>query len=219
MKIAILGGTGHEGAGLGFRWAAHGHEVIIGSRAAEKAEQAAAELLEGLPAGAQVRGTDNLTAAQAADVVVLSVPYSAQAPTLRGLVAALAGKLLITVVVPLQPPKVSRVWQPEAGSAAVEAQEIVGPDVRVVAAFQNISATHLRDLEHEIDCDVLIAGDKKEDKQLTAALCADAGLRGVDAGPLVNASVLEGLTALLIGINIRHKIKDAGIRITGIPSV
>lgn len=216
MKIAILGGTGNEGAGLGFRWAARGHTIVIGSRSAEKAQHAAAELLAELPADAQVTGADNLAAALEGDVVVLSVPYAAQAATLAPLREALEGKLLISVVVPLQPPKVSQVWRPEAGSAAQEAQALLGSGVRVVAAFQNISATHLRDLDHVVDCDVLIAGDARADKQLTAELCVDAGLRGVDAGPLVNASVLEGLTAVLIGINIRHKVKDAGIRITGI---
>lgn len=215
MKIAIIGGTGHEGAGLGFRWAARGHEVILGSRSAEKAHQTVDELKTQLPS-ALLRGTDNLTAAQSGEVVVLSVPYSAQQSTLAELREALAGKLVISVVVPLMPPKVSQVWHPAGGSAAQEAQAEVAEGTRIVAAFQNISATHLRDLEHTIDCDVLIAGDLKEDKAVVSQLCAEAGMRGVDAGPLVNASVLEGLTAVLIGINARHKIKNAGIRITGV---
>ncbi|RMD54796.1 MAG: NADPH-dependent F420 reductase [Candidatus Thermofonsia bacterium] len=216
LKIAILGGTGNEGFGLGFRWAAAGHEVIIGSRLAEKGAKAADEMREKLPENTAVSGTDNLSAAQQADVVVLSVPYSAQAPTLDTVKEALAGKLLISVVVPLGE-KAARVHRLPSGlSAAEEAQQQIGDVTRVVAAFQNISAHHLLDLAHEIDCDVLIAGDKKVDKDVAATLCADAGMRGVNAGPLQNASVLEGLTSVLIGINIRHKIKNAGIRITGI---
>jgi 8-hydroxy-5-deazaflavin:NADPH oxidoreductase len=217
MKIAILGGTGAEGAGLGFRWAAAGHEVLIGSRTAERALASAAELSAELPEGAPpVVGLDNETAAEQADVIVLSVPYSAQESTLAGVKAAVQGKLIISVVVPLQPPKVARVWRPAGGSAAEEAQAVVGDGATVVAAFQNISAHHLRDLAHEIDCDVLICGEKAADKELVSQLCAEAGMRGVNAGPLANAGVVEGLTAVLIGINMRHKIKDAGIRITGI---
>lgn len=216
MNIAIIGGTGHEGAGLAFRWAAAGHAVTIGSRSAEKAVTKAAELTEQLPSG-KIDGADNLTAAQTGEIVVLSVPYGAQEATLNELKPALAGKILLTVVVPLMPPKVARVWRPAGGSAAEEAQALVGEATRVVAAFQNISATHLMELDHEIDCDVLICGDKKADKAIVADLCAAAGMRGVNAGSLVNSSVAEGLTAVLIGINIRHKIKNAGIRITGIP--
>jgi 8-hydroxy-5-deazaflavin:NADPH oxidoreductase len=218
LKIAILGGTGAEGAGLGFRWAVAGHEVIIGSRVAQRAEQTAGELAAALPAQAngRITGADNLAATQEAEIVVLSVPYSAQAATLTAVKEALAGKLLITVVVPLQPPKVSHVWRPPGGSAAQEAQALLGETTRVVAAFQNVSAEHLRDLDHMVDCDVLICGDRQVDKQVAIELSAVAGLRGVDAGPLLNAGVVEGLTAVLVGINIRHKIKGSGIRITGI---
>lgn len=216
VKIAILGGTGNEGFGLGFRWAAAGHEIIIGSRLAEKGAQAAEDMLAKLAGGAAISGTDNLTATQQADLVVLSVPYSAQEKTLVTVAEALAGKLLVTVVVPLGE-KAARVWRPPSGlSAAEEAQQQVGDSARVVAAFQNISAHHLLDADHDIDCDVLICGEKGADKDLVAQLCADAGMRGVNAGPLQNASVVEGLTSVLVGINIRHKIKNAGIRITGI---
>ncbi|MEA3336809.1 MAG: NADPH-dependent F420 reductase [Chloroflexota bacterium] len=215
MKIAILGGTGPEGSGLGLRWAARGHQVIIGSRQAEKGERVAGELQVLLPEAA-ISGSDNLTAAEQADVVVLAVPYGAQERTLDGLKDALHGKLLVTVVVPLGQP-VARVWRPPSGlSAAQEAKQQLGEQVRLVAAFQNISAHHLVDLDHEIDCDVLVCGGNKQDKAMVIGLCEDAGMRGVNAGGLANASVAEGLTALLIGINIRHKIKNAGIRITGI---
>lgn len=215
MKIAILGGTGDEGFGLGFRWAAKGHEIIIGSRKAEKGAKAAVDLLELLPDTA-VSGTDNLSAAQAAELVVLSVPYGAQAATLEAVQAALPGKILLTVVAPIGE-KAARVWRLPSGlSAAEEAQQQVGPDVPVIAAFQNISATLLLKLDQEVDCDVLVCGDSVPHKQVVLQLCEDAGLRGVNAGPLQNSSVVEGMTSLLIGINIRNKIKHSGIRITGI---
>lgn len=216
--LAVIGGTGAEGSGLAVRWAAAGYPVVIGSRSAEKAAVSSAELAALLPPGsAPLTGATNAEAAEAAAVVVLSVPYSAQAATIDQIVAASQGKPLLTVVVPLQPPKVSTAWRPPAGSAAQEAQAQLGPGVRIAAAFQNISAGHLLDLSYQPDCDVLIAGDDKEAKQLAAELAAAAGFFGVDAGPLANASVVEGITALLIGINIRHKVKGSGIRITGIP--
>ena len=215
MKIAILGGTGNEGFGLGFRWAAAGHEIVIGSRKAEKGEQAAVDMLEKLPSG-NISGTDNLSAAQQAEVVVLSVPYWAQEGTLDSVKPALDGKLLITVVAPTGE-KAARVHRLESGlSAAEEAQNQLGEGTRVVAAFQNIGAHHLLDLEHEMDCDVLVCGDKKDDKAVALQLCEDAGLRGVNAGALQNARAVEELTAVLIAINVIHKVKSAGIRITGL---
>ena len=150
-------------------------------------------------------------------IVVLSVPYSAQPGTIDQIIEGSQGKVLITVGVPLKPPKVSTVWQPEGGSAALEAQVQLGEDVKVVAAFQNISATHLLDLAWEPDSDVLITGDDREAKQVAVKLAQAAGFFGLDAGPLANASVVEGLTAVLIGFNIRNKVKGAGIHITGIP--
>ena len=215
MKIAILGGTGPEGSGLGFRWAAAGHSIIIGSRLADKGERVAGELKALLPEG-DIVGTDNLSAAQEAENIVLTVPYAAQEPTLAAVKEALAGKLLISVVAPTGKPP-ARVWRPPSGlSAAEEAQQQLGEEVRVVAAFQNISAHHLMDLAKELDSDVLVCGDKKADKQIAVDLCADAGMRGVNAGALQNAGVVEGMTAVLIAINVIHKIKNAGIRITGI---
>ena len=215
MKIAILGGTGKEGAGLGYRWAAAGHEIIIGSRSSERGEQAAQAMQTELTS-AIIRGSDNATAARQGEVVVLSVPYEAQASTLAAVNEVVQGKLIVTVVAPLKSPK-ARVWRlPSGVSAAEEAQAQVGEATPVVAAFQNISATHLKDLSHQLDCDVLVCGDKAADKEIVMQLCADAGMRGVNAGALQNAIVAEGLTAVLLGINIRHKIKGAGIRITGI---
>ncbi len=215
MKIAILGGTGNEGFGLGYRWAAAGHEIIIGSRQAEKGAQAAVDMLERLPEG-YISGTDNLSAAQQAEVVVLSVPYWAQEGTLESVKPALDGKLLLTVVAPTGE-KAARVHRLESGlSAAEEAQNQLGEATRVVAAFQNIGAHHLLDLDHEMDCDVLVCGEKKEDKAVAMQLCADAGLKGVNAGALQNARAAEEMTAVLIAINIIHKVKSAGIRITGL---
>lgn len=216
MKIAILGGTGNEGFGLGYRWAAAGHEIVIGSRKQEKGASAAVDMLEKLPEG-KITGTDNLTATQQAEVVVLSVPYWAQEGTLETVKEALAGKLLITVVAPSGEKK-SRVHHLESGlSAAEEAQAQLDGVTSVVAAFQNIGAHHLLDLSHEMDCDVMVCGDKKDDKSVAMQLCADAGLNGVNAGALQNARAVEELTAVLIAINIIHKVKSAGIRITGLP--
>ena len=215
MKIAILGGTGNEGFGLGFRWAKSGHAIIIGSRSAEKGA-AAAERMLALAPEASISGTDNLSAAQAGDIVVLSVPYSAQEATLSTVQEALTDKILLTVVAPTGE-KAARVWRLPSGlSAAEEAQQQVGPEVRVVAAFQNIGAHHLLDLDHELDSDVLVCGDKGADKQVALQLCQDAGLRGINAGALQNASAVEGMTSVLIAINIIHKVKSAGIRITGL---
>lgn len=214
--VAVLGGTGNEGPGLALRWAKSGqYEVIIGSRQAEKAERVAAELNQKLGQNL-LRGLANEAAAQAAEICVLTVPYSAQGPTLTALRELLQGRILIDVTVPLQPPKVSHVHVPPGGSAGQEAQAILGEGVRVVSAFQNIGAAHLAEGDSHIDCDVLVCGDDKEAKAEAIALAEAAGMRGIDAGPLKNGVVVEGLTAILIGINIRHKVKGAGIKITGI---
>ena len=213
----MIGGTGAEGSGLALRWAAAGYPILIGSRSRDKAQAAAAELGALLPAkGAAIEGATNAAAAAAADVVVFSVPYDSQNGILQQIRAGCQGKTVVSVVVPLKPPRVSRVWRPPAGSAAEEAQALLGEDARLVAAFQNISATHLKDLSHSVDCDILITGDDKEAKQTAIELAQAAGMRGIDAGPLVNSSVSEGLTAVLIGINARHRVKGSGIRVTGV---
>jgi len=217
-SIAVIGGTGAEGSGLAVRWGSQGYPVILGSRSTEKAEAAAAELSALLPEGSPpIGGLSNGEAAEAADLVVLSVPYAAQHDTAAQIVAGSRGKTVITVVAPLKPPKVSVVWRPEGGSAAEELQAQLGPEARVVAAFQNISAGHLKDLNWTADCDVLYTGDDKEAKAAALELIRAAGFVGIDCGPLANSSVVEGLTALLIGVNIRNKVQGAGIRITGIP--
>jgi hypothetical protein len=216
--IAVIGGTGDEGSGLAVRWAVAGYPVVIGSRSAGKADTVAQELRGLLPAGsAPLTGATNAAAATVADIVVLSVPYSAQHDMAAQIVAGSQGKTVVSVVVPLKPPKVATVWRPEAGSAAEELQAQLGPGATVVAAFQNIAAGHLKDLAWQADCDVLYTGDSKEAKATTLELIRAAGFFGVDAGPLANSSVVEGLTALLIGVNVRNKVQGSGIRITGIP--
>ena len=224
ITISILGGTGHEGAGLGLRWAKAGHSIIIGSRTKEKAETAAAELNQrgsGLPGSGlhprwvAVRGMDNTSAAKEGEIIILTVPYSAHAATIETVKDAVQGKIFVDVTVPLAPPK-SRVQMPPAGSASQEAQALLGPTVKVVAAFQSIGAEHLKDPDHPIDCDVLVCGDDKEAKATVIRLAADAGMKAWDAGPLANAVIAEGLPSVLIGLNIKHKVKAAGIKITGI---
>lgn len=214
--LAVLGGTGKEGSGLAARWAAAGYEVVIGGRDAGKAEAAAAELAAAIP-GANVRGADNAAAAAAGEIVVLTVPYAAQQATALAVKDALAGKILVDVTVPLVPPKVNRVQLPQGGSAAMALQAALGEGVRVVSAFQNISAHHLHDLDHELDCDVLVAGDDIAAREAVIALAEAAKLRGFHAGPLCNSVVAEALTSVLISINQRYKVPSAGIRITGLP--
>lgn len=214
--VAVLGGTGNEGPGLALRWAKSGkYKVIVGSRQLEKGERVAQELNEKLGQNL-IAGKTNEDAVTAADLCVLTVPYSAHQATLTGLRNVLQGKVLVDVTVPLKPPKVSEVNVPPGGSAGQEAQALLGGGVRVVSAFQNVGMAHLAEGENHIDCDVLVCGDDKGARQEAIALAEAAGMRGIDAGPLRNAVVAEGLTSVLIGINIRYKTKGAGIKITGI---
>lgn len=213
--IAVLGGTGPEGGGLALRWANAGHTVIIGSRDAARA-QASAEAINAKIGAERASGAANAEAAAAAEIVVLTVPYAAHEATLESVRAACQGKILVDVTVPLVPGKVTRVALPPGGSASQEAQALLGPEVRVVTAFQNISAEHLQELGGPVDCDVLVCGDDKASKATVIALAKDAGMTAYDAGPLANAVVPEGLTSVLIGLNIRHKVKHSGIKITGI---
>ena len=214
--IAVIGGTGKEGSGLALRWAHAGHRVLIGSRAAEHAREMAAAI-NGRIGAQRAEGSDNLTAAQGAEIAVLTVPYTAQLDTLDGLKAALAGKVLIDVTVPLVPPQVSRVQLPDGGSAVLKAQKLLGEGVRVVSAFQNVSAEHLGVLGHVIDCDVLVCGDDKDARAEAIALARDAGMHAFHGGALVNSAAAEALTSALIAINRQYKIKHSGIRITGLP--
>jgi NADPH-dependent F420 reductase len=212
--IAILGGTGAEGGGIALRLAAAGRKVIIGSRDSARAEARAAEI-NGRIAGGAVTGSDLAGAAAAADIVILTVPYSAQASTLEQVAPHLEGKIVVDATVPLIPPKVSRVQLPAGGSAVAVMQEKLGAGVKVVAAFQNVSAHNLDDLAHDVDCDVLIFGDDNAACETVVGLAEAMGLRGIYGGPVCNAAAAEALTSVLIAINRRYKIAGSGIRITG----
>lgn len=214
ISIAVLGGTGKVGKGLAYRWAKAGYRILIGSRTPEKADAVAIELLGMLEGNAIIEGMNNLKAAQSADIVVLTVPYSAHRETLVSVKEALQGKILIDVTVPLVPPKVTKVQMPSAGSAAQEAHEILGINVQVTSAFQNISFEHLL-RDEPIECDVLVTGTSKEARNETLKLVAAAGLTGWDAGPIENSVVVEGLTSVLIGINKQLGLDSIGIKITG----
>lgn len=213
--IAVLGGTGKEGGGLALRWASKGHKVIIGSRTAERAQESAAQMNEVLGRG-DVTGAANADAAAQAEIVVLAVPYAAQQSTVKDVESALAGKILIDVTVPLVPPKVSRVQLPNGGSAVEAVQKMLGDGVRVVSAFQNISAHHLTKLDADVECDVLVCADDPEAADLVVALAEEIGLRAWNAGPLCNSVVAEGLTSVLIALNRKYKVPGSGIRITGV---
>jgi NADPH-dependent F420 reductase len=215
MTIAVIGGTGKEGAGLAMRWAHSGYRVLIGSRDAMKAVHKADELNTFMGFN-YLQGMGNFEAAQAADVVVLTVPYDGHLAILEALREALKGKLVIDVTVPVRPPDVRTVHVPEGKSACLEAQAFLGPDSTVVAAFQNVSAAHLQAADHPVVCDVLVCGDDAQAKDETIKLVQAAGMRGIDAGPLANAVAVEALTPVLLYINKRYKVKGAGITITGL---
>jgi NADPH-dependent F420 reductase len=223
-RIAIIGGTGDQGKGLALRWALAGFDIIVGSRAAERADDAAKEMTELLArsgaASAVINGAHNIEAAANASIVVLTVPFAAQIATLKEIRDKLQpGSLLIDVTVPLEPAvggKPSRVLGVWAGSAAEQCKEQVPDTVQVVSAFHNVGAEALADLSHEVECDVIVCGDKKEAKEkLRPLVAAIPGCRYVDGGVLANSRTVEAVTALLIGINIRYKA-HSGIRITGI---
>jgi 8-hydroxy-5-deazaflavin:NADPH oxidoreductase len=218
--IPIVGGTGALGAGLALRWATAGLPVVIGSRSAERAEEAAAKLREAVP-GAKVEGLLNEEAAKRAEIVFLTVPFRAQSENLNNLREALRpGQILVDCTVPLAAAvsgKATRtlgVWQ---GSAAQQAQEMVPEGVTVVAALHTVSAPRLGDAAVELDEDVPLCGDRKADKARVARLIeAIPGLRPVNAGALETARIVEQLTPLLISVNVRYKT-HAGIRLTGLP--
>src|SRR5687768_4474028 len=214
LTIAVLGGTGKEGKGLAYRWAKAGYRVLIGSRSSEKAVKAASEIMELLEGSSSVVGTTNPEAAEQADIVVLTVPYSAHRDTLESVKSALRGKILVDVTAPLVPPKLSKVQMPPAGSAAQEAKEIVGEEVEVVAAFQNVSHEYLMG-EEDVECDVLVTGTSKKARAEVLKLVEATGLIGWDAGPIENSVVVEGMASVLIYINKHYASRHAGIKITG----
>ena len=217
--IAILGGTGDLGTGLARRWAQSGYRVIIGSRTLPKA-QAAVEALEQLMSergvdSVSVEPMDNLAAAAAADIVAMTMPFEHHGSTLESVRDALQGKILIDVTVPLVPPKVARVQLPAEGSAGQIAQELLGEDVQVVSAFQNVAAVHLQD-GSDLTCDVIVCGNKKAAREQVITLVEAAGMRGYHGGSIANAAAVEALTSVLIFVNKQYQC-HAGIRLTGIP--
>lgn len=218
--IAVLGGTGPAGMGLALRWARAGETVIIGSRDAARAEQAAEKIHEKAGVTASISGIENAAACAASDLLVLTVPFEGQAALLKQLKPAIRpGSTLIDATVALAASvggRASRtlgIWQ---GSSAQQAAELVPKEVSVVAAFHNLSADRLNG-DEPLDCDVIVCGDDAAALQTTRALAAKIpGVRAIDGGKLENARTLEQITALLIGLNIRHK-GHSGIRITGLP--
>ena len=213
--LGFIGGTGPEGKGLAARFARAGLEVVIGSRSAERGEAAAQEVA-GL-AGGNVRGAANADAVRAADVVIVTVPYAGLRDTLQALEPETAGKVVVSAVVPLQFSKARIAALPVAeGSAAEEAQALL-PRARVVGAFQNLSASHLMDLDHAVEGDVVVCADDADALREALDLCAlipDA--RGVKGGPLANSRYVEDLTALLLNINRIYKA-ETHLRIVGLP--
>jgi len=214
MRIAVIGGTGKEGGGMALRWARAGHAVFLGSRDAARAQAVAAELSR--ECGRTMHGGSNTAAIEASEIAVLSVPYTAHAATLEALKPALAGRVLIDITVPLQPPKITRVSLPAGQSAAMEAQAILGAATPVVAAMHHVSAVHLRDLTHAIDCDVLACSDDKAALDRAISLIGDLGVRVLDACALCNAVALESLTPVLLHLNRQHKGRSVGIRVSGL---
>ena len=215
--IAIIGGAGELGFGLALRFARAGAKVVIGSRDEAKAQEAATRVKAAI-GGADVSGLGNPEAAAKGTLVILAVPFSAQAATLKSIKPALKTAILVDTTVPLaatiggRPTRMLGVWE---GSAAQAARELV-PGVPVVSAFHNVSADVLQDLSATPDCDILICGDDAAAKERVAALVKlIPGLRPVDAGALEMSRIVESLTALLIALNRRHKVHHCGLRITG----
>ncbi len=218
--IPIIGGTGALGAGLARRWAEAGAAIVLGSRSAERAEEAAAKVREAVP-GADVSGATNEEAAGRAEIVFLTVPFRAQSENLNNLREALRpGQILVDCTVPLAAAvsgKATRSLGVWLGSAGQQAQEMVPEGVTVVSALHTVGAPTLADADHELGEDILICGDKKVDKARVARLIElIPGLRAVNAGPLEMARIIEQLTPMLISINSRYKA-HSGIRLTGLP--
>jgi hypothetical protein len=214
MKLAIIGGTGTQGTALATRFAKAGVEVVIGSRDATRAQKAADALNAKLNTPI-VTGLSNRDAAQIADVILLSIPYDGMLPILADIKDVAQGKTVIAIASALAPERKSRAKLPVAGSITAEVQQFFGDSVKVVAAFQNISPEKLNS-DEAIDSDVLVCGADRATRERIIALIERIGVRALDAGVLANAAAVETLTAVLIAINIKYKVKGAGIRITGL---
>ena len=214
MNIAILGGTGKEGAGLAVRWAKLGHSIIIGSRDAERAKNKAAELRDAAHA-IPIVGHTNAEAAALGEIVVVALPAAGLPNTLPEVREACRGKVVVSTVVPLTFGGPRLFTPPAAGSSAEEVQGLL-PDARVVAAFHHIAAHELAEAEHPIDCDLLICGKDAAAKETVTELGRSMGLRVLDVGALSNAGPLESITAVLATVNRRYRLKNSGIKITGL---
>lgn len=220
-KIAILGGTGPEGSGLANRWARADEHVLIGSRDAARAKETAQQVRERIGGAAQIEGMDNPSAAAACDVAVLTVPFSGAAALLKQLKSAWKpGTIVIDTTVPLAatvggaPTRMLGVWQ---GSAAEQTKELLPAGVRLAAALQNLGAASLAG-DGPVECDVLVCSDDEQAKLVASELVGKIpGARALNGGKLENARIVESLTALLIGLNMRYKVHGAGIRFTGLP--
>jgi hypothetical protein len=222
-KIGILGGSGPEGSGLAYRWAQAGEHIVIGSRDTKRAAETAEQLLERIGSSAgPIEGADNAATVAQCDVVVLTVPFSGQATLLKQMKTIWRpGTIVIDTTVPLAATvggaatRMLGVWQ---GSAAEQTRELLPPGVSLAAGFQNLGAELLATGE-PVDCDILICSDDEKAKQVASELAAKIpGARAVNGGKLENARIVESLTALLVGLNIRYKVHGAGIRFTGLPA-
>ena len=221
-KIAVIGGTGDQGFGLVLRWAKAGEKVIIGSRQQQKAEDAA-KRANGILGGDFVSGMENPKAAAAADIIVMSVPFAAHVDMIKSVHDSIQpDDVFIDVVVPLSTAvggsasTALAVWE---GSAAQQAARLLPPHTKVASAFHNVVAEALQRIEKKVDSDVIVCGDSQETRKVAMDLATKIpGVRAIDGGRLENSRIVEQITALLIGINIRYKVNDAGIRITGLPS-
>jgi NADPH-dependent F420 reductase len=220
-RIAILGGTGPEGTGLANRFARAGEFVVIGSREAARAQEVAAKLRAEIGGAVQIDGADNAAAAAQCDVAILTIPFSGQAALLKSLKKAWrSGTIVIDTTVPLMasvggsPTRMLGVWQ---GSAAEAARELLPQGVTIAAAFHNLSAELLAG-NAAVECDVLVCSDEENAKQVATELAGKIpGVRALNGGKLEQARIVESLTALLIGLNIRYKVHSAGVRFTGLP--
>jgi hypothetical protein len=221
--IAVIGGTGDQGFGIVLRLAKAGEKIVIGSRQQQKAEDAARRARSILGENCRVDGLENPKAAEAADIIIMSVPFAAHVDMIKSVEASITpDDIFVDVVVPLSTAvgggasTALGVWE---GSAAQQAMRLLPPRTKIASAFHNVVADALQDLSREVDCDVIVCSDAQDTRRTVMDLVARVpGVRAVDGGRLENSRIVEQLTALLIGINIRYKVKDAGIRITGLPS-
>jgi len=219
--IAVIGGTGDQGFGIVLRLAKAGEKVIIGSRQQQKADDAAKRAREILGGNAAIDGMENPKAAAAADIIIMSVPFAAHVDMVKSVVDSITPEdIFVDVVVPLSTAvggsasTALGVWE---GSAAQQAVKLLPPRTKVASAFHNVVAEALQDLNRKVDCDVIVCSDSQDTRKIVMELVNKVpGVRAIDGGRLENSRIVEQITALLIGINIRYKVKDAGIRITGI---